>query len=123
MKIITSTALSLVIYFSAFGQAHDMHNMSMPDKESEEKKRNLDNKKMDNMLLKSDKSKAKSSVNAVQKSADNAPSKTVRYDLYVGDTTLTTPQYFLNKHSYKPLACSYVFVIIKEWQTKNLFPH
>ena len=60
--------------------------MPMPKKEpSKEKKKDVDNKKMGNVPVKSG---AKSSVNSIKKNDANTPSKTVRYDLYVGDTTV-----------------------------------
>ncbi len=86
MKIIIPMALSLALHFSASAQEH---NMPMPKKEpSKEKKMDMDTKKMDNKPITSDKSKAKSSVNPIKTSATNTPSKTVRYDLYVSDTTV-----------------------------------
>jgi CopA family copper-resistance protein len=86
MKIIIPIAFSLVLHFSASAQEH---NMPMPKKEpSNENKMDMGTEKMDNMPIKSDKAKAKSSVSSVSKSTNNLSSKTVRYDLYVGDTTV-----------------------------------
>jgi CopA family copper-resistance protein len=88
MKKILSIILSLTVHFGVSAQEHN-HNMPMPPKEpSKEKKMDMNTKKMDSTAIKTDNSKAKPSVHFLPKSANNVPSKTVRYDLYVGDTTV-----------------------------------
>ena len=82
MKIIILIAISLATHLFAYAQEH---NMPMPKEPSKEKKKEMETKKMDNKPIKSE---AKSSVNSIKKNATNTPSKTVRYDLYVSDTTV-----------------------------------
>jgi FtsP/CotA-like multicopper oxidase with cupredoxin domain len=77
MKKIVPLLLSLTIHFSASAQEH-----TMPDGKK------MDNKKMDTQPIKSNNATVKPSGRSIKTSAKNTPSKTVRYDLYVGDTTV-----------------------------------